>query len=137
MTFSAIVSSNGHHSPVPSIASRLSSTAATRAPSSRHSPQPSTRTRSSLSESSSSEDDDDDGSFMHDAAHTIANSNSWADLPLLITLVPPVFALFTGGDYLRDILLTCLLVWYLHQLIKGKSHRSVKFPTPTYLPHPT
>ncbi|KAF8604807.1 hypothetical protein BDV93DRAFT_605734 [Ceratobasidium sp. AG-I] len=116
---SGVVSSNGHHSPVPSIASRLSSAAATRAPSSRHSPQSSTRTRSSLSESSSSEDDDDnDGSFMNDTAHTIANSNSWADLPLLITLVPPVFALFTGGDYLRDILLTCLLVWYLHQLIK-------------------
>lgn len=134
-----MVGSDGRHSPVPSIASRLSSAAATRASSSRHSPQSSTRTRSSsLSESSSSEeDDDDDRSFMNDTAHNIANSNSWADLPLLLTLLPPVFALFTGGDYLRDILLTCLLVWYLHQLIKGKSHRSIKYPTPTRFSHCT
>ncbi|KAJ1300953.1 hypothetical protein OPQ81_003378 [Rhizoctonia solani] len=48
----------------------------------------------------------------------VAQSSTWSDLPLLVTLVPPAFALFTGGDYIRDILLTCFLVWYLYQLVK-------------------
>ncbi|CAE6464702.1 unnamed protein product [Rhizoctonia solani] len=68
-------------------------------------------------DSSSDSDSSHDLGFS-ETAHQIANSSTWSDLPLLITLVPPAFALFTGGDYVRDILLTCLIVWYLYQLIK-------------------
>ncbi|CUA77081.1 hypothetical protein RSOLAG22IIIB_06495 [Rhizoctonia solani] len=71
-----------------------------------------------VSDDSSSESESSHGLGYTDAAHQVANSTTWSDLPLLITLVPPAFALFTGGDYVRDVLLTCLLVWYLYQLVK-------------------
>lgn len=104
---------NGHHSPLPSITSRLAQAPTT--PQSQSSAYTQARTRPS--ESSASDSDSDLG--LNETTHSVAASTSWADLPLLITLVPPVIALFTGGDYLRDILLTCFLVWYLYQLIKG------------------
>ncbi|CAE6451884.1 unnamed protein product [Rhizoctonia solani] len=82
----------------------------------RHSPSTPESLRQNKDSSSDSDSSHDLG--FTETAHHIANSNTWSDLPLLITLVPPAFALFTGGDYVRDILLTCLIVWYLYQLIK-------------------
>ncbi|KAJ1300952.1 hypothetical protein OPQ81_003378 [Rhizoctonia solani] len=73
--------------------------------------------RRASNDSSSDSDASTDLGFT-DAAHQVAQSSTWSDLPLLVTLVPPAFALFTGGDYIRDILLTCFLVWYLYQLVK-------------------
>ncbi|KAF8686397.1 hypothetical protein RHS04_00059 [Rhizoctonia solani] len=79
---------------------------------------PSTPESLAQGKDSSSDSDSSQDLGFSETAHHIANSNTWSDLPLLITLVPPAFALFTGGDYVRDVLLTCLIVWYLYQLIK-------------------
>ncbi|KAG8722534.1 hypothetical protein FRC11_002695, partial [Ceratobasidium sp. 423] len=86
------------------------------APTYRAPPTPESHRRASNDSSSDSDSSHDLG--VSDTAHHIANSHTWSDLPLLITLIPPAFALFTGGDYIRDVLLTCLLVWYLYQLVK-------------------
>ncbi|QRV84512.1 bZIP transcription factor [Ceratobasidium sp. AG-Ba] len=88
--------------------------------SSLHSPQSSpTHRRRTPSLSPSSSSSDDDTHTIIDAAHAHASSaSSWGDLPILVTFISPAIALFTGGDYLRDLLVTCFLVWYLHQLIK-------------------
>ncbi|KAG8730549.1 hypothetical protein FRC12_020201, partial [Ceratobasidium sp. 428] len=96
-------------SPIPSIASRLSnSAAATRASSasSLHSPQttPTHRRVPSLSPSDDS-DSEDDTHTITDVAYSqahISSTSAWADLPILITFISPAVALFTGGDYLRD-----------------------------------
>ncbi|KAG9083249.1 hypothetical protein FS749_006185 [Ceratobasidium sp. UAMH 11750] len=121
---------NERTSPIPPIASRMS-TPATRGASSLHSPQSSPnhhRRMPSLSPSDSSDDDDTITDVAYAQAH-ISSTSAWTDLPILITFVSPAVALFTGGDYLRDVLLTCFLVWYLHQLIKGSlSPQSVKLP---------
>ncbi|KAG8679495.1 hypothetical protein FRC08_016949 [Ceratobasidium sp. 394] len=110
---------NERMSPIPSIASRMSTPAA-RATSGLHSPQSSPnhhRRMPSLSPSDSSDDDDTITDAAYAQAH-ISSTSAWTDLPVLITFISPAVALFTGGDYLRDVLLTCFLVWYLHQLIK-------------------
>ncbi|ELU43008.1 hypothetical protein AG1IA_02961 [Rhizoctonia solani AG-1 IA] len=71
---------------------------------------PSTPESLAQGKDSSSDSDSSQDLGFSETAHHIANSNTWSDLPLLITLVPPAFALFTGGDYVRDVLLTCLIV---------------------------
>ncbi|KAG9103670.1 hypothetical protein FRC07_009947 [Ceratobasidium sp. 392] len=114
-------------SPIPSITSRLSSAAATRGTStptsSLHSPQttPTHHRRVPSLSPSDTDSDEDDTHTITDVAYSqahISSTSAWADLPILITFVSPAVALLTGGDYLRDVLLTCFLVWYLHQLIK-------------------
>ncbi|KAG8679378.1 hypothetical protein FRC08_017015 [Ceratobasidium sp. 394] len=115
------------------------STPATRATSSLHSPRSSPNHHGcmpSLSPSDSSDDDD----RITDVAYTQAyiwSTSAWADLPTLITFVSPAVALFTGGDYLRDVLLACFLVWYLHQLIKVPWDiylASLPPPSPSFTP---
>ncbi|KAL5639532.1 hypothetical protein ACGC1H_006231 [Rhizoctonia solani] len=86
------------------------------APTQRTPPTPESHHR--VSDDSSSESESSHGLGFTDTAHQVANASTWSDLPLLVTLIPPAFALFTGGDYIRDVLLTCLLVWYLYQLVK-------------------
>ncbi|CAE6471323.1 unnamed protein product [Rhizoctonia solani] len=86
------------------------------APTHRAPPTPESHRRVSNDSSSDSDSSHDLG--ISDTTHHIANSSTWSDLPLLIILIPPAFALLTGGDHLRDVLLTCFLIWYLYQLIK-------------------
>ncbi|KAH7337827.1 hypothetical protein B0J17DRAFT_629348 [Rhizoctonia solani] len=86
-------------------------------PRTHHSP-PTPESHHRAPDDSSSDSDDSPDLGYTDAAHQVAQSSTWSDLPLLVTLIPPAIALFTGGDYIRDVLLTCFVVWYLYQLVK-------------------
>jgi hypothetical protein len=49
------------------------------------------------------------------------NSKGWYefDLSVIVALVSPIGNWLTGGDYVKNILLILLLIFYLHQIIEG------------------
>jgi hypothetical protein len=49
------------------------------------------------------------------------NSKGWYefDLSVIVALVSPIGNWLTGGDYIKNLLLILLLIFYLHQIIEG------------------
>jgi hypothetical protein len=49
------------------------------------------------------------------------NNKGWYefDLSVIVALVSPIGNWLTGGDYIKNLLLILLLIFYLHQIIEG------------------
>jgi len=50
-----------------------------------------------------------------------SNARAWYDydLSVVVALVSPIGNWLTGGDHVKNVLLTVLLIFYLHQIIEG------------------